>query len=58
MNRLIDRIRNAKTIDEVIWQLDEIISLSKQSKSKIGYFASLYRMVTVNQRILNEIWNF
>lgn len=47
MNRLAGRLGNARTIEEVIWQLDEIIAMSIQTKSKLGYFASLYRMVTV-----------
>lgn len=56
MNRLSGRIGNASTIDEVIWQLDEIIDMSIHSKSKLGYFASLYRMVTVRVKdgILNN----
>jgi hypothetical protein len=37
----------AKTIDKVIQQLDEIIDRSYWQKSRLGYFAALYRKVTV-----------
>lgn len=37
----------AQTIDEVIRTLDEIIEWAKQNKSRVGYFAALYRKVTV-----------
>jgi Family of unknown function (DUF5995) len=37
----------AKTIDEVIARLDEIIARAWQDKSRLGYFATLYRNVTV-----------
>jgi hypothetical protein len=37
----------AKTVDEVIQQLDEIIDQSYWQKSRLGYFAALYRKVTV-----------
>lgn len=35
------------TIDEVILKLDAIIEASIQSKSRLGYFASLYKRMTV-----------
>ncbi|MCZ6915497.1 MAG: DUF5995 family protein [Gemmatimonadetes bacterium] len=35
------------TIDDVIARLDEILAWSRQSKSRLGYFAALYRKVTV-----------
>lgn len=35
------------TIDNVITQLDDIISWSVDNKSRIGYFATLYRRMTV-----------
>jgi hypothetical protein len=35
------------TIDEVITQLDNIIEWSKQKQSRIGYFATLYRKMTI-----------
>jgi uncharacterized protein DUF5995 len=38
---------SAKTIDEVIERLDEIISRSRRERSRLGYFAALYRNVTV-----------
>ncbi|EAY25569.1 DUF5995 family protein [Microscilla marina] len=37
----------ASTIDEVITQLDDIINVSKQTKSPLGYFAALYQKVTI-----------
>ena len=37
----------AKTIDEVIQQLDEIIDQTYWQKSRLGYFAALYRKVTI-----------
>ncbi|MGB1250281.1 MAG: DUF5995 family protein [Candidatus Promineifilaceae bacterium] len=37
----------AKTIDEVITHLDEIIAWSRTHHSRLGYFAALYRRVTV-----------
>ena len=36
----------ARTIDEVIAQLDDIIASSIQEQSRLGYFAALYRKVT------------
>ena len=38
----------ARSIDEVIEQLDEIIDLARRQKSRLGYFAALYRNVTTN----------
>src|SRR6266571_4880006 len=37
----------ARTIDEVIAQLDDIIARSIQEQSRLGYFAALYRKATV-----------
>ncbi|WP_176560053.1 DUF5995 family protein [Brevibacillus dissolubilis] len=37
----------AQTIDQVIQQLDEVIAWSISEKSRLGYFAALYRRVTV-----------
>ena len=37
----------AKTIDEVIQHLDEIIESSKNKNSYLGYFPALYRKVTI-----------
>lgn len=37
----------AQTIDQVILYLDEIILEAKQSKNRLGYFAALYRKVTI-----------
>ncbi len=36
-----------KTIDEVLFQLDRIITQSKVDQSRLGYFAILYREVTL-----------
>lgn len=38
---------SAYTIDEVIDSLDQIIESSKENESPLGYFAALYRLVTV-----------
>lgn len=38
---------SAKTIDEVIERLDEIIEQSRSKESRLGYFATLYRNVTI-----------
>ena len=43
----INRMIVANTIDEVITQLDNIIEWSNQRQSRIGYFATLYRKMTV-----------
>ena len=40
-------IVHAQTIDEVISQLDGIIQWAHENKSRLGYFAALYRRVTV-----------
>ena len=37
----------AKTIDEVINQLTAIVEWSKENNSRMGYFAALYRKVTI-----------
>ena len=37
----------ARTIDEVIAQLDEVVARSRRERSRLGYFAVLYRNVTV-----------
>lgn len=44
------QVGGARTIDEVIEQLDEIIAWSIAEKSRLGYFAALYRKVTVKVR--------
>jgi Family of unknown function (DUF5995) len=45
----------AKNIDEVIARLTDIIDISRQEPGRMGYFAALYRKVTINvkQGILN-----
>jgi hypothetical protein len=45
--RLPIRFMTATTIDEVIAALDEIIASAKREESPLGYFAALYRKVTV-----------
>ena len=37
----------ARTIDEVIEQLDDLLSRARREKSPLGYFAALYRNVTI-----------
>ena len=37
----------ARTIDEVLEHLDEIVDLARREKSRLGYFAALYRNVTI-----------
>ena len=37
----------AETIDQVIRQLDDIIDWSIRNDSRLGYFAALYRKVTL-----------
>jgi hypothetical protein len=37
----------ARTIDEVIARLDEIIARSIREQSRLGYFAALYRKVAI-----------
>jgi hypothetical protein len=38
------------TLDEVIAQLTTIIADARQRQSRLGYFAALYRLVTINVR--------
>jgi len=38
----------AKTINEVIENLEQIIQTSKNDGSTLGYFAALYQKVTIN----------
>jgi hypothetical protein len=38
----------AQTIDEVLAQLDEIIFNARRDRSRIGYFATIYRNATIN----------
>lgn len=37
----------AKTIDEVVEQLDAIIDCARSENSRIGFFAALYQKVTI-----------
>ena len=48
----------ANTIDQVIAMLDDIIEKSKNTESTLGYFAALYRKVTikVKEGIANDIF--
>lgn len=48
----------AHTIDEIIIQLDEIIARSRDEKSRLGFFAVLYRNVTlkVKEGINNNLF--
>lgn len=46
---------NAQSIDQVINDLDKIIQETKESKSRLGYFAALYRKVTIEvKKGINE----
>jgi len=58
MEKIQLHLGNAQTIEEVIAQLDRIIEWSVTHKSRIGYFAALYRKVTVKVRegILNGMF--
>jgi hypothetical protein len=38
----------AQTIDHVIQQLEDIVDWSKRHESRLGYFAALYRKVTIS----------
>lgn len=40
----------AQTIDEVVGRLTEIVERSRAERSRLGYFAALYRKVTVKVR--------
>ncbi len=46
---------HAQNIDEVIARLTDIIDISRQEPGRLGYFAALYRKVTISvkQGILN-----
>src|SRR3954463_6464412 len=46
----------ARTIAEVLASLDQIIDWSKRTNNRIGYFASLYRIMTAatQQSVLNK----
>lgn len=40
-------MHEARTIDEVLQQLDQIIAWCRQNNSRLGYFPALYRKVTL-----------
>jgi len=46
----LSQVKEAKTIDEIIQQLEQLIHACANSKDRIGYFASLYYKVTVRVR--------
>ena len=46
--KCLGSVMSARSIDEVIEHLDEIIDLARRQKSRLGYFAALYRNVTSN----------
>lgn len=48
--KCLGSVMSARSIDEVIEQLDEIIDLARRQKSRLGFFAALYRNVTSNVR--------
>ncbi len=43
----VQRVPTPQTIDEVVEQLDAIIDWARRERSRVGYFAALYRGVTV-----------
>src|SRR5262245_59057652 len=43
-------IPQAQTIDEVVNLLDEVLAHTRRERSRLGYFAALYRKVTVRIR--------
>lgn len=43
-----DHSDDIRTIDDVIQRLTEIIARSKEQQSRLGYFAALYRKVTIH----------
>ncbi len=49
-------MESARTIDEVIVRLDDVIAAARRDRSRLGYFAVLYRNVTagVKQGIIEE----
>jgi len=47
MSRILRRADEPATIDEVIERLDEIIDWARRERSRLGYFAALYRGVTL-----------
>jgi hypothetical protein len=40
-------LSDARTIDDVVARLDDVIAESRRAQSRLGYFAALYRGVTV-----------
>lgn len=47
---LLAPFRPAETVDEVLDRLDGVISAARRERSRVGYFASLYRNVTARVR--------
>jgi hypothetical protein len=46
----LDRLEEAKTIDDVVRNLEQIIDWSIRERSTIGYFATLYKRATIAVR--------
>jgi Family of unknown function (DUF5995) len=46
----LDRLNEPGTIDDVLRNIDQVIDWAKESKNAIGYFAVLYRRVTLGIR--------
>jgi hypothetical protein len=46
----VDAFRPAETIDEVLARLDVVVANARRERSRIGYFAALYRGVTARVR--------
>jgi Family of unknown function (DUF5995) len=46
----LDRLNEPGTIDDVLRNIDQVIDWAKESKNAVGYFAVLYRRVTLGIR--------
>ena len=46
----LDRLKEPGTIDDVLRNIDQILDWAKETKNPIGYFAVLYRRVTLGIR--------
>ncbi|SPM33204.1 hypothetical protein MRAB57_1007 [Mycobacterium rhizamassiliense] len=55
----LDRLDEPKTIDDVLRTLDQIIEWCKEAQSGIGYFAVLYRRITlaIREAIISNVFD-
>ena len=52
---LLDRLEEAKNIDDVLRNVDQIIGWSINAESHLGYFAVVYKRVTLAiRKAINE----